>query len=146
MLTIMESVNWVCEDAFNDQHEWVTQLTMSEWEEHVLVDLDYDIDVPCVVQWALLWFSAPSRSNQYFEGNGTHSEVYHEVTPSVGPVEDLTMEITLHIVVESVAVVLGRVTDQDWDLDRELKGWGPRGDSDVLSGVRGDGEDDYSVE
>ena len=33
----MESVNLVCEDAFKEAHEWVTQLTISEWEERILV-------------------------------------------------------------------------------------------------------------
>ena len=30
MQAIVESVNWVCEDLFKEEHEWVTQLTMSE--------------------------------------------------------------------------------------------------------------------
>ena len=30
MQGIMECVNWVCEDLFKEEHEWVTQLTMSE--------------------------------------------------------------------------------------------------------------------
>ena len=31
LLAIMESANWVREDAFNEEHEWVTQITISEW-------------------------------------------------------------------------------------------------------------------
>ena len=79
-MTIMESVNWVCEDAFKEEHEWVTQCTISEQEDRILADLGYNFDDPCVIQWALLWFSAPSRSSLYHEDNGTHIEVYHEVT------------------------------------------------------------------
>ena len=62
------AANWVCEDAFKGEHEWVTHLTISEWEEHVMVDLECNIDIPCVVQWTLFWFASPSRSNS-FHGN-----------------------------------------------------------------------------
>ena len=75
----MESVNWVCEDVFKEEHDRVTQVTISDCEDRVLADLDNNIDVPCVVQWALLWFTAPSRSNLYHEDNGTHIEMYHKV-------------------------------------------------------------------
>ena len=37
MLSIMQSVNWVCEEAF-DGNEWVSELTSSRMEENVLVD------------------------------------------------------------------------------------------------------------
>ena len=37
MHAIVESWNWVCEDLFKEEHEWVTQLTMSESEERILV-------------------------------------------------------------------------------------------------------------
>ena len=49
-LSIMKSVNGVREGAF-EGHEWVSEPTISRMEEHVLVDLEYDIDIPCVVQW-----------------------------------------------------------------------------------------------
>ena len=63
-------VNWVCEEAF-EEHEWVSELTIATQEEEHLVALHQRIDVPCVVQWRMPWFSAPSRLNQGFEGNGT---------------------------------------------------------------------------
>ena len=50
MLTIMESVNWVFEDVIKEEHEWVTQVIISDREDRVLADLDYNIDIPCVVQ------------------------------------------------------------------------------------------------
>ena len=46
----MESVSWVCEDALED-HEWVTQLSVTLKENEILVALNYDIGVPCVIQW-----------------------------------------------------------------------------------------------
>ena len=58
MLSIMESVNWVCDEAL-EEHEWVSPLTISLKEEEVLAELDYEIDLLCVVQWGFLWFTAP---------------------------------------------------------------------------------------
>ena len=70
LLSIMQIVNRVCEEAF-EKHEWVSELTISMQEEEIGVALNYRIDVPCVVQWCLLWFTAVSRLNQRIEGNGT---------------------------------------------------------------------------
>ena len=50
ILSIMKSVNWVCEEAL-EEHEWVSPLTISTKEEEVLTELDSEIDIPCVVQW-----------------------------------------------------------------------------------------------
>ena len=40
--------------------------------------LDFKIDVPCVVQWSLLWFSAPTDLNRIL-GNELQIDKYHEV-------------------------------------------------------------------
>ena len=50
----MESVKWVCAEALQE-HGCVSPLTVSlkEEEEEVLVDLDYQVDFPCVVQWSV---------------------------------------------------------------------------------------------
>ena len=58
MMSIMESVNWVCEEVL-EEHEWVSQLNISLKQEEVLRD---EIDVLCVVPRGFLWFIAPSRS------------------------------------------------------------------------------------
>ena len=42
-------------------------------------DLDYEICIPCVVQWSMLWFSAPTRLNQTLEGEDINIVRYHEV-------------------------------------------------------------------
>ena len=42
-------------------------------------DLDYEICIPCVVQWSMLWFSAPTRLNQTLEGEDINIVKYHEV-------------------------------------------------------------------
>ena len=144
MLAVMESVSCVCEEIFKDEHEWVTQLTMSEWEDRILADLDCNMDIPCVVQWALLWFTAPSRSNLKYEDDGVHDEMYHEVT-------DTAIRWACgqryggyftprRALIGAVMTVMGRLAEQHWDLDQELRGWEPRDLKDV-----GDGPADVRI-
>ena len=60
----MLCTNWVCAGTFVD-HEWVSSSTNIQHEEELLsMALDFKIDVPCVVQWSLLWFSAPTNLNR----------------------------------------------------------------------------------
>ena len=48
-------------------------------EEAMLgMELDYGLDVPCVVQWSLMWFSAPTRLNKILEQD-LKIKKYHEV-------------------------------------------------------------------
>ena len=62
MLSIMLSVNCVCERTF-DHHEWVSESTLAMHEEQELMgrELDHGSCIPCVVQWCTPWFSAPAR-------------------------------------------------------------------------------------
>ena len=77
MLSIMLCVNWVCAGTF-DEHEWVSESTIAEQDEEVMGrDADDEICIPCVVQWSMLWFSAPTRSNQTLEGEETIAK-YHK--------------------------------------------------------------------
>ena len=67
IMSIMLCTNWVCEGAFVN-HEWVTSRTIFQQEEEILsMVLIFKIDVPCVVQWCLLWFSAPTDLNRILE-------------------------------------------------------------------------------
>ena len=68
--TIVESVSWVTEDSLWE-HEWITETNATLKENLTLEALDWDIDVPCPLQWALLWFSAPTNLNRKFVNNGT---------------------------------------------------------------------------
>ena len=63
MMSIMLCTNWVCEGTFED-HELVSESTITQHAEEVRgMELDYEIRIPCVVQWSMLWFSAPTRLN-----------------------------------------------------------------------------------
>ena len=88
--------------------------------------LNYDLDVPCVIQWELLWFSSPSR--QTFTNNGTNTAKYHEtVNMPSGATVAMPFE-GLHTprkcLLRSVSVVLYRSPDKDWNVEEEMKGWG----------------------
>ena len=70
MLSIMLCVNWVCEGAFDDQ-EWVSESTSTMQEEEVMGrDLDYEICVPCVVQWSMLSFWRFAHATNVHVDNG----------------------------------------------------------------------------
>ena len=63
MLSIVICTNRVRAGAFVD-HEWVSERTNIQHEEEILgLELNYKIHVPCVVQWSLSWFSAPTELN-----------------------------------------------------------------------------------
>ena len=76
--SIMEAVNRVCDDALDD-HEWVSELTISCHEAEVLEHLQYDLAKPCITQWGMLRFSAPKKLNHALLNNGVISEMYNEV-------------------------------------------------------------------
>ena len=80
-------------------HEWVSDPTISMQENEVLVALNSEIDVPCVVQWRPLCFSLPSRPKTIAD-NGTIFAKYH--------LEDSTRQVP----VESAGVVLDKSTDK----------------------------------
>ena len=109
----MESVNWVCEEV-QEKHEWVSPLTISMKEEEVLMELDHELDVPCVVQWRFLWFIVPQLAIE--------SAIN---VPDGGHVTPRTR------LLESIAVIMDRLSEEDWDLDKEMIGW-ELGDSFVL--------------
>ena len=46
----MESVRWVTEDCLRE-HECVTEPSVLLKENDILETLNYDIDVPCPLQW-----------------------------------------------------------------------------------------------
>ena len=81
--SIMEAVNdgfvmhSPCDDALDD-HVWVPELTISCQEAKILEALQYDLANPCMVQWSMLWFSAPTNLNRRFLNDGVILEKYNE--------------------------------------------------------------------
>ena len=56
--SIMEAVNWVCDDALDD-HVWVSERAISCQEAK---GLQYDLANPCIVQWGMLWLFGTNKS------------------------------------------------------------------------------------
>ena len=61
----VERASWVTED-FLWEHEWIMETNVTSKENVILEALNYDVDVPCPLQWGLLWFSAPRNLNRKF--------------------------------------------------------------------------------
>ena len=66
---VVESVSCVTEDPLWE-HEWITETNVTLTENVILEALNYGIDVPCPLQWGLLWFSAPTNLNRKFVNGG----------------------------------------------------------------------------
>ena len=66
---ILEAVNWVNDDALDD-HVWVSEMTIAQQVAKVLDALQCDIELPCVVQWRMLRFSAPTSLNNDLLNDG----------------------------------------------------------------------------
>ena len=66
MNSIMEAVNWVCEDAV-DVHVEASEQSIALQEATVLEALQDDIEILCVVRCGMLWFSAPTPQERPVE-------------------------------------------------------------------------------
>ena len=97
-------------------------------ENLMLEALHCDIDVPCSLQWALLWFSAPTNLNRKFVNNGTKVAKFRDTVNSA-------IEVTCNIAFGGAhtprACFLRAVTfffcyapEREWKLEEETQGWG----------------------
>ena len=48
--SIMEATTWFCAYC-QDNHDWISEFSLVMQETFILEALDYDIDIPCTVQW-----------------------------------------------------------------------------------------------
>ena len=51
----------------------------SMWKKVVGLEMDYKIGIPCVVQWCMLWFSAPTKFNGVIQKSDLKIRKHHEV-------------------------------------------------------------------
>ena len=85
------------------------------WEQ------DYEICVPCMVQWCMLWFSAPTRLHQTLENQGINIAKYHEAVnmaiayaisrPFGGVHTPRSLMLT------TVSAVLCKTPSRSWDMN-----------------------------
>ena len=142
IMSIMLCTNWVCAGAFVD-HEWLSSRTNIQQEEEILgMALEFKIHVPCVVQWSLLWFSAPTNLNRIL---GSELKIiYHEVVN--GAIMDATVRpfsgkrTPKSCMLTSVARVLQRIHNKR-GINKEMQGWRVR-ENFTPSSSDGDGHDD----
>ena len=122
MMSNMLCTNWVCAGTFVDHEQG--QLS-NKRKKFLSMELDFKIDVPCVVQWSLLWFSAPTDLNRNL-GLELKIKKYHEgvngailnaaVRPFGGEHTPRSGMLT------SVARVL-HSTHRKWRINQEMEGW-----------------------
>ena len=63
-------------------HECITETNVTMKENLILEAPHYDIQVPCPLQWALLWFSAPTNLNHRFVNNRTKVAKFRDTVSS----------------------------------------------------------------
>ena len=124
---IIESVSWVIEDFLRD-HEWVTKTKVTMKENLILEALHCDIEVPCPLQCALLWYAALTNLNRKFMTNGTKVAKFRDTVSSA-------IESTCRIAFDgartprecclrAVTILLCHALVKDWKLEEEVQGWG----------------------
>ena len=118
----MESVSWVTEDSLWC-HEWITEAKVTMKENLILEALNCDIEVPCPLQWALLWFSAPTNLNLKFVNNGTKVTNFRD---TVNSAIELTCNIAVYgahtaraCFLRAVTIFLCYAPDRDRKLEEE---------------------------
>ena len=129
LMSIMLCTNWVCAGSSVD-HEWVSESTISQHEEEILsMVLDFRINVPCVVQWGLLWCSAPPKLSRIL-GHELKIKKYHEVVNNAimdAIVRPFGGEHTPRsCMLTPVTRILHR-TQKKWGVNKEMEGWMIRG-------------------
>ena len=111
---------------------WSASTIIRHEEEILGMELNYKIDVPCVVQWSLLWFSAPARLIKVL-GHDLKIKKYHEVANSA-----IIRRYCTTIWRGAHTEVL-HSTHRKREVNKEMEGWMIRGS---LAPSPSDGDDD----
>ena len=74
MNSIIFAVNSVCQNSLG-RHTCMSIETLLSQEAKTLEALSYDLEIPCVVQWAVLWFAAPSSLNNELINAGLQRKI-----------------------------------------------------------------------
>ena len=61
-----------------ENHRWVSEFPLVQQENKILEVLDSNIDVPCIVQWWILWYSAPTSLNDDFLNDDVILETHNK--------------------------------------------------------------------
>ena len=102
----------------------VSASTIIRHEEEIFKHGNYNMDVPCVVQWSLLWFSAPARLNKIL-GHELKIKKDHEVVNSV-IMDAIVRTFGEHTPRSCMLTSVARVphsTHRKWRVNKEMEGW-----------------------
>ena len=125
---IGESVTWVTEVCLWE-HEWIMDIDVSLRENEILEAVSSEIEVPCPLQWRLLWCSALTNLNHKFMNNGTKNEkfrktVNHAIELSCNIVFD-RIHTPRTLFVRTVSVLLCSAHDKDWTTEVTVRATRP---------------------
>ena len=83
--------------AVQKHHDWILQLSFALQENRILGALNYDIEIPCIVQRVPLWYSAPSSLNKDLSNDDVILEMYNRVV-------DVAVETSFRFLFTQVAL------------------------------------------
>ena len=75
--SIMEAITCFCA-RIQHNHEWISEFSLV-FQKNKILALNYDVDVPCIVQWEMLWCSAPTSLNNDLLNEGIVFDGYSSV-------------------------------------------------------------------
>ena len=120
----------------------MSESTITQEEEVMGRELSYEICIPCVEQWCMLWFSAPTHLNQTLENQGIETAKNHEAVnmaiayaisrPFGGAHTPRSCMLT------TVAGFLYKTPNRSWDMNKSLGGWEMGGRLEILPCVDDD--------
>ena len=114
MNSIMEAINCICAHV-QKSHDWISEFSLVMQETKVVETLSCVIDVPCVVQHSMLWFSAPTSLNNDSLNDCVVFDKYSDT---------ISLAITLKACcMRSTRRTLERMLEQVWAPEREMKKW-----------------------
>ena len=121
---IVESVCNLGDCRFFVGNVWITDTNVTLKEKEILEALDYEIDVPCPLQWGLLWFSAPINLNHKFTNNGINIEKFRTIVIELSVTLSLTgLTPQEHCLYGQRRCCCAVPTIRDWEVKEEMQGW-----------------------
>ena len=89
--------------------------------------LQYDLANPCIIQWSMLWFSAPTSLDNGLLNDGVILEKYNEAL-NLPILATFTfsfwkMHTPRSCFLRWISIVLINTLERVWNLEREMKGW-----------------------
>ena len=145
MNSTTEAVNgaWI---ILYEHHECIPQLSMKLQECKVFEYLSYDIEVPCVVQWEMLWYSGSTRFNNDLINDGVIHEQYDKAVSMaieiLSPDPFWRRHTPRSSFLETKQLVMVHcMPGWVWRLDRGMMGWELGGRPDLLLENEDDGQD-----